>query len=102
MVFGLSGYLWNDWSSSWGDLKKKRQEKERKERRILSDRTAEEPEQSHSFSKKAGEGKVELNRDPTPLGPIHECLSPHTAASQTLRFLDAVHLESSSLLLTGL
>lgn len=76
--------------------KTKMKGKERKEERVLSGSTAEEPEQSHSFSKRAGKGKVELNGDPAPLGPIRKCSSPPAAASRSLRFLDAAHLEFSN------
>ena len=49
--------------------------KERKDKRILSDTTAEKPEQSHSFSKTPGEGKVAANRAPAALGPTVQVLS---------------------------
>ena len=90
-MFGSCGYPWERSAKFLGD-EKKMQGKEIKEERIFS----EEPEVSQSFSIKAGKGKGELNGDPVPLGPTQHRSSAHTAASLTLRFLDAVCLGFSS------
>ena len=94
-VWTLVGTLANYWPSSLG-VKKKKKERKRKRREYSQTSTAEESEQLHGISKKAGKGKVGLIRDPDIRGPTRKFSSPQAAASQRPRFLDAARLEFSS------